>query len=178
MAQTILNFKLQSTNEKLTPRTGVAIFGEYLKGINLESLCNTNLPLAKHPNGYTPFEFIYPLILMLHSGGRVLDDIKEIRLDTALSTLLKMDNIPTASAFTKYLHKHKTIGEDGIRKINKQFLKRFLKSIKSEELILDIDATFIEAHKNTAKWSYKNAPGYMPMVGHINGGYVIDVDFK
>ena len=159
MAQTILNFKLQSTNEKLTPRTGVAIFGEYLKGINLESLCNTNLPLAKHPNGYTPFEFIYPLILMLHSGGRVLDDIKEIRLDTALSTLLKMDNIPTASAFTKYLHKHKTIGEDGIRKINKQFLKRFLKSIKSEELILDIDATFIEAHKNTAKWSYKNAPG-------------------
>ena len=45
---------------------------------------------------------------MLHSGGRVLDDIKEIRLDTALSTLLKMDNIPTASAFTKYrppLHK-------------------------------------------------------------------------
>lgn len=178
MAQTILNFKLQSTNEKLTPRTGVAIFGEYLKGINLESFCNTNLPLAKHPNGYTPFEFIYPLILMLHSGGRVLDDIKEIRLDTTLSTLLKMDNIPTASAFTKYLHKHKTIGEDGIRKINKQFLKRFLKSIKSEELILDIDATFIEAHKNTAKWSYKNAPGYMPMVGHINGGYVIDVDFK
>ena len=178
MAQTILNFKLQSTNEKLTPRTGVAIFGEYLKGINLESLCNTNLPLAKHPNGYTPFEFIYPLILMLHSGGRVLDDIKEIRLDTALSTLLKMDNIPTASAFTKYLHKHKTIGEDGIRKINKQFLKRVLKRIKSEELILDIDATFIEAHKNTAKWSYKNAPGYMPMVGHINGGYVIDVDFK
>ena len=73
--QSILNFNIASTNEKLTPRTGVAIFGEYLKGMNLEKLCNTNLPLAKHPNGYTPFEFIYPLILMLHSGGRVLDDI-------------------------------------------------------------------------------------------------------
>ena len=190
MPQTILNFNIESTNEKLTPRTGVAIFGEYLKGMNLEMLCNTNLPLAKHPNGYTPFEFIYPLILMLHSGGRVLDDIKEIRLDSALSTLLKMDNIPTASALTKYLHKHNSIGEDGIRKINQQLLKRFLKSIKSEKLILDIDATFIEAHKNTAKWSYKEAPGYMPMVGHINGGYVIfqttlrdsallhDVDFR
>ncbi|MBE0515751.1 IS1380 family transposase [Sulfurimonas sp.] len=178
MPQTILNFNIETTNEKLTPRTGVAILGEYLKGMNLEALCNTNLPLAKHPNGYTPFEFIYPLILMLHSGGRVLDDIKEIRLDTALGALLKMDNIPTASAFTKYLHKHNSIGENGIRKINNQFLKRFLKSIKSEELILDIDATFIEAHKNTAKWSYKDAPGYMPMVGHINGGYVIDVDFR
>ena len=66
--QTLLNFKLQSTNEKLTPRTGVAILGEYLKGMNLEELCNTNLPKAKRNNGYSAFEFIYPLILMLHYG--------------------------------------------------------------------------------------------------------------
>ncbi|MEA1920821.1 MAG: IS1380 family transposase [Campylobacterota bacterium] len=178
MAQTVLNFDIESTNEKLTPRTGLAIFGEYLKGLNLECLCNTNVPSPKHPNGYSPFEFIYPLILMLHGGGRVLEDIKEIRLDTALSTLLKMDTIPTASAFAKYFHKHGLKGETGIRSINKHYLKRFLKSLKNEDLILDIDATFIEAHKNTAKWSYKNAPGYMPMVGHINGGYVIDVDFR
>jgi hypothetical protein len=178
MPKTLLNFSLESTNEKLTPRTGVAIFGEYLKGMNLENLCNTNIPLANHPNGYTPFAFIYPLILMLHSGGRVLDDIKEIRLDTALSTLLKIKNIPTAGAFTKYLHRHGVDGESAIRNINKQYLKRFLKSIKNEELILDIDASFIEAHKSTAKWSYKNAPGYMPMIGHINGGWVIDADFR
>ena len=114
MAQTLLRFNLESTDEKLTPRTGVAILGEYLKGINLENLCNTNLPLAKHPNGYAP-----------------------------------------------YLHRHASLGTDGVNKINRQFFKRFLKSLKYEELILDIDATFIEAHKNTAKWSYKGAPGYM-----------------
>ena len=45
MPQIILNFQLESTNEKLTPRTGITIFGEYLKGMNLETLCNTNLPL-------------------------------------------------------------------------------------------------------------------------------------
>jgi hypothetical protein len=178
MPQTILKFGLESTNEKLTPRTGIAILGEYLKGMNLENLCNTNIPLAKHPNGYSPFEFIYPLILMLHSGGRVLDDIKEIRLDTVLSTLLKIKNIPTASAFTKYFHKHGLKGEVGIRSINKYYLKKFLKSLKNEDLILDIDATFIEAYKNMAKWSYKDAPGYMPMVGHINNGWVVDVDFR
>ena len=178
MTQTILNFKLESTNEKLTPRTGVAIFGEYLKGMDFESFCNKNLPISNHHRAYTPFEFIYPLILMLHSGGRVLDDIREIRLDTALSTLLKMENIPTASAFTKYLHRHGTEGEEGIKSINKQYLKRFLKSIKNEELILDIDASFIEAHKSTAEWSYKGAPGYMPMIGHINNGWVIDADFR
>lgn len=44
--------------------------------------------------------------------------------------------------------------------------------------MLDIDASFIEAHKNTAKWSYKDAPGYIPMIGHINNGWIIDVDFR
>ena len=161
MPQTILNFKIESTNEKLTPRTGIAILGEYLKGMDLQRVCNANMPQAKRANGYTAFEFIYPLILMLHSGGRVLDDIREIRLDTALSTLLKIHNIPTASAYSKYLHKYGSDGEKGIKALNKQYLKRFLKTIKDEELILDIDATFIEAHKNTAKWSYKDAPGYM-----------------
>ena len=176
--QTTLNFKLESTNEKLTPRTGIAILGEYLKGMDFEKHCNNNLPKAKRNNGYSAFEFIYPLILMLHSGGRFLDDIKEIRFDRALTTLLKIKNIPTASAFTKYLRRYGDKGEEGMRKINKTYLKQFLKTIKGEELILDIDATFIEAHKNTAKWSYKDAPGYMPMVGHINNGYVVDVDFR
>jgi hypothetical protein len=68
MPQTILNFNLESTNEKFTPKTGVVIFGEYLKRLSLEKLCSTNLPLAKHLNEYTPFEFIYPLVLMLHHG--------------------------------------------------------------------------------------------------------------
>jgi hypothetical protein len=178
MTQTILNFKIESTNERLTPRTGIAVFGEYLKGMNLEKLCNEHIPNSTHHKAYSPFEFIYPLILMLHSGGRVLNDIKEIRLDKALSTLLKIDNIPTAGAVTKYLHRHNVNGELGVKNINKRYLKRFLKSIKNEELILDIDATFIEAHKESAKYSYKGKPGYMPMVGHINGGYVIDADFR
>ena len=58
--------------------------------MNLEQLCNDNLPKAKRNNGYSAFEFIYPLILMLHSGGRFLDDIREIKVDKALTTLLKI----------------------------------------------------------------------------------------
>ena len=178
MAQTVLNFNVSSTTEKLTPRTGIAIFGEYLKGLNLEELCNKNIPNSLHHKAYDPFEFIYPLILMLHSGGRVLDDIKEIRLDEALKTLLKIENIPTAGAVTKYLHRHGRAGELGMHHINKSYLKRFLKSIKSEDLILDIDATFIEAHKYNTLYSYLGDPGYMPMIGHVNGGYVIHADFR
>ena len=176
--QNILNFSLETTNEKLTPRTGVVIFGEYLKGLNLKTLCNSEIEPSKHHKAYDPFDYIYPIILMQHSGGRVISDIKEIRMDEALKTILKIDKIPTADAVIKYLHKMGKDGEEAIRNINRKLLKRFLKSVRDEELILDIDATFIEAHKNTAKYSYLKEPGYMPMVGHVNGGYVIDVDFR
>ncbi len=35
--KTILNFGIESTDEKLTPRVGVVIFGEYLKGTGVDS---------------------------------------------------------------------------------------------------------------------------------------------
>jgi len=177
--QTILNFQIETTNEKLTPRTGVIIFGEYLKGLDFKNIVNNEIESSSHHKAYNPFNYIYPLMLMLHSGGRVIDDIKEIRMDEALKTILKIDNIPTADAIIKYLHKMGKEGEEAIRQINRKYFKKFIKSMKKkEDLILDIDATFIEAHKNTAKYSYKGEPGYMPMVGHVNGGYVIDVDFR
>ncbi len=67
--QTILNYKLKTTNEKLTPRTGVIIFGEYLKGLDFKNIVNGKIPISKHHKTYNPFEYIYPLILMLQSGG-------------------------------------------------------------------------------------------------------------
>ena len=59
--QNILNFHVEATSEKLTPRTGVAILGEYLKGLDLENLCNRYIPNSIHHKAYDPFEFIYPL---------------------------------------------------------------------------------------------------------------------
>jgi len=91
--QTILNFKLSSTDEKLTPRSGVIILGEFLKGIGLEQLCNINLPKPLNHKGYDPFNYVFSLILMLNSGGRVLEDIRQIKEDIALKQSLNIKNI-------------------------------------------------------------------------------------
>ena len=118
--QTILNYKLETTNDKLTPRTGVVIFGEYLKGLDFKNIVNTQIESSKHHKAYDPFDYIYPLILMQHSGGRVISDIKEIRMDEALKTILKIDNIPSSDAVIKFLHKMGETGEEAIRNINKK----------------------------------------------------------
>lgn len=177
MTQTILEFDLATTKEKLTPRAGTIILGEYMKGLGLEKLCNTNLPLPLNHKGYNPFDFIYPLVLMLHSGGRVIDDIREIRIDSALKQSLNIKHIPTASGIIKWLKRTGLAGVYGLESINKILMERYLNRI-DEDLILDIDATVIEAHKATSKYTYKMIPGYTPMLGHINGGYVIKSEFR
>ena len=177
MAQTVLNFSIASTDERLTSRSGEIVFGEYLEAIGVDKLCDTYLPQPQSNRGYAPFNFIQPLLLMLHSGGRSLDDLRMIQSDTAMKEVLHINNVPTADGTGKWLKRHGLIGMYGIEDINKVLLHRYLKRIE-EPLVLDIDASVIESHKSTAMYTYKMFPGFTPMIGHINGGYVIHSEFR
>lgn len=177
MAQTVLNFSIASTDERLTSRSGEIVFGEYLKAIGVDKLCDTYLPQPQSNRGYKPFNFIQPLLLMLHSGGRSLDDIRMIQSDAAMKEVLHIKNVPTSDGTGKWLKRHGLIGMYGMEKINKVLLKRYLNRIE-EPLVLDIDASVIESHKSTAVYTYKMFPGFTPMIGHINGGYVIHSEFR
>jgi hypothetical protein len=71
MAQRVLNFTVESTEERLTPRAGEIVLGEFFKGIGLDRLCNRHLPAPGSNRGYQPYEIVQPLLLMLHAGGTV-----------------------------------------------------------------------------------------------------------
>jgi len=88
MAQSVLNFSIESTEERLTSHSGEIVFGEYLKAIGVDRLCDKYLPQPKSNRGYVPFTFIQPLLLMMHGGGRSLDDIRMVRSDKALKEVL------------------------------------------------------------------------------------------
>jgi hypothetical protein len=177
MAQTVLNFSIASTNEKLTSRSEEIVFGEYLKAIGVDKLCNTYLPQPQSNRGYAPFNFIQPLLLMLHSGGHFLDDMRMIQADKAMREVLHIKNIPTSDSTGKWLKRHGLIGMYGTESINQVLLKRYLKRVE-EPLVLDIDASVIESHKSIAEYTYKMFPGFTPMIGHVNGGYVIHSEFR
>ena len=154
MTQTVLNFTVESTEERLTPRAGEAIFGEFLKAIKLDRLCDRYLPQPQSNRGYKPYTFIQPLLLMLHSGGRYLEDIRMIASDKALRRLLGIKSVPTAHSIGKWLKRDSTNKHNGMEKINRILLKRYLCRI-DDPLVLDIDATVIESHKSIAYTTYK-----------------------
>jgi len=177
MAQTVLNFSIASTDERLTSRSGEIVFAEYLKSIGVDKLCNIHLPQPQSNSDYAPFSFIQPLLLMLHGGGRSLDDMRMIQTDKAMKEVLHIKNVPTVDGTGKWLKRHGLTGGYGIERINQNLLKRYLKRVE-EPLVLDIDASVIESHKSTAAYTYKMFPGFTPMIGHINCGYVIHSEFR
>ncbi|HEC45595.1 MAG TPA: IS1380 family transposase [Epsilonproteobacteria bacterium] len=177
MAQSVLKFAVESTNERLTPRAGEAVFGEFLKALGVDRLCNKYLPMPKSNRGYDPYTFIHPLLLMLHSGGRYLEDVRMIASDKALCDLLSVKKIPVADSIGKWLKRSTHIKVDGMESINRVLLRRYLSKIE-DPLVLDIDATVIESHKSIAYTTYKMFPGFTPIIGHLNGGYVIHQEFR
>ncbi len=178
MAQSVLNFAVESTDERLTPRAGEIVFGEYLKAIGMDKLCNTYLPQPRSNKGYEPFSFIQPLILMLHAGGRSLEDIRSVASDQAMREILRITHVPKADSIGKWLKRHGLIGIYGMEQIRKKLLKRYMKRLEDEALILDIDVTIMQSYKSSAETTYKMFPGYSPMIGHLNGGYVIHSEFR
>ena len=62
MAQTLLKFSRASTDERLASQSGEIVFGEYLKAIGVNKLCDRYLAKSKSNRGYTPFYFIQPLL--------------------------------------------------------------------------------------------------------------------
>jgi len=178
--QTVLPFKIEMTRDMITPHAGLALVGEFAVGLGLLKSVDTYLPTPGSGAGYHPSEYIFPLILMLNGGGRSLEDTRQIRTDEGLREILPLERIPSSDAFGDWLRNMGvTGGLSGLERVNRKLLKRGIKYDGIKGYTLDIDATGIEAEKQTAKMTYKGFKGYMPIVGHLaENGLVLGDEFR
>lgn len=178
--QTVLPFKLEATQDSITPHAGLALFGEFLRGIKIAETVDAQLPAPGSGRGYDPSRFVVPLLLMLHGGGRSLEDLREIGADVGLRELLGLSAIPSADAVGDWLRRTGSgRGLSGLGDVNRGLVSRSLKLDEREDYTLDIDATLIAAEKAEAAWTYKGFPGYAPMVGHLaENGLVVHEEFR
>jgi hypothetical protein len=118
--------------------------------------------------GYRPSEFVQPLVWMLHAGGRRLEDLRELRAEQEVLEELGLRAVPDAGTVGDWLRRQGERGVEGLERVNRELIQGVLEQ-EGEELILDVDATEIEAEKQEAKWTYHQVQGYMPLVGYVNG---------
>jgi len=178
--QTVLPFKLEKTKDTITSHAGLALLGEFCVGLGLLDFTDSYLPKPGSGAGFRASEYVFPLVLMLNGGGRSLEDVRVIRDDTGLREILPLDRVPTSDAIGDWLRKvSDTDGLPGLKKVNQKLLKRGMKYDGLKGYTLDIDATGIEAEKQSAKMTYKGFKGYMPIVGHLaENGLIVGEEFR
>jgi hypothetical protein len=98
LLQTVLPFKLAATDEALTAHGGLALVGEYVRAMGICSLIDHELPRPGSAAGYNPSAHVLPLVLMLAGGGRTLEDLRVLRHDKGLRSLLQLEEMPSSDA--------------------------------------------------------------------------------
>ncbi|MFC1856820.1 IS1380 family transposase [Thermodesulfobacteriota bacterium] len=178
--QTVLPFMLEITRDTITSHAGLALLGEFCIGLDLLGVVDRDLPKPGSGAGYKASEYVFPLVLMFNGGGRSLEDMRVIRADTGLREVLPLERVPSSDAAGDWLRR---MGEAGgllgLERSNRGFLKRGMKYDGIKGYTLDIDATAIESHKESAFYTYKGYPGYMPIAGHLaENGLVVSEQFR
>jgi hypothetical protein len=60
---------MAARDESLTVRSGLSLFGKYLRAIGVCGLIDHELPDPGRAAGYSPSAHVAPLVLMLAGGG-------------------------------------------------------------------------------------------------------------
>jgi len=180
IGQTVLPFKLETTKDMITSHAGLALLGEFAVGLGFARMMDDVLPGPGSGSGYRVSEHVMPLVLMLNGGGRSLEDLRGIRTDSGLRELLALKRIPSSDATGDWLRRSfGNGGFEGLAAVNRAVLARGLCNDGFLSYTLDMDATGIEAWKESARMTYKGYRGYMPIVGHLaENGLIVGDEFR
>jgi Transposase DDE domain group 1 len=168
ISQGILPFKIEHTNELITPRSGLALFAEVVRALKVREKIREAFPRPGSNRGYEAWAYVEPLLLMLVGGGRHIEDLREIRDDPALRTLIELRSMPSVSTFGDWLVRSGARGGAAtMRRVDEEIAGVLVKRTGTSDYTLDVDATVIEADKREAKPTYKGFPGYQPQLAFL-----------
>jgi hypothetical protein len=168
LPQLILPIKIEKSEERLTSLAGLVVLEEMAQALKIWQRVDEHLKGPGSGRGYRPSEFVQPLVWMLHAGGRRLEDLRELRAEQEVLEELGLRAVPDAGTVGDWLRRQGEEGVAGLGRVNRELIARALEQ-EGQELILDVDATQIEADKEEAHWTYHHVKGYMPLVGYVNG---------
>jgi len=171
LPQEVFSFEIERTDEPLVARGGLVLPHQMAEALGLPKKIDQELPLPGSGRGLPPSAYVMPLLMMLHGGGRALEDLRELRAEVSLRKLLKMKHLPASSTVGDWLRRMGKDGRglEGLDKVNSHLVKQVLVSKGGNEHTLDLDGTIIEAEKAQAQWTYKKVRGYQPLIGFLQG---------
>ena len=178
--QTVMPFKLKRTEERMTPRGGLVLYGEFMQAMGVDEVLSTHFPVPGSGRGYGASDYVRSISLVLYGGGETIEDIREIREDGSLRKAIGLGKVPSSSAMGDWLRRvGQRGGICGMERVNDSIVRKVLKRDERQEYTLIVDPTIIESGKREARMTYLGFKGYRPVVATLKElGVVIAYEFK
>jgi hypothetical protein len=165
----------------LTSQGGLPLVAELLLALGLDELVERELSLGQRRRGFTTYEKLTWVVLMLSAGGERVEDIRILGRDEGLSRLLGR-RAPSPDAMLDFLaafHDEETVSERpesgawlvpesaalaGLHRVNVGWVRRGVMTSRPRVATLDLDATIVESRRREALPHYQGGRGYQPVV--------------
>jgi hypothetical protein len=164
----------------LTAQAGLTLVAETLMALGAEELVRAELRLGQRQRGFSAYDKLQWLVLVLAAGGERVEDVRVLGRDAGLGRLLRR-RTPSPDALHDFLgafHDAPGIGErpqegawipaesaalEALHRINVGLVGRSVADHGPRRATLDLDATVIESRKREALPHYQGGRGYQPV---------------
>ena len=162
------NFKVEGTCAKITPRAGLVLVERVAHSLGVPGSLDFKLGyLKRRKRGYRVCDKVMDLVRLSVSGGSALSDIKSLRDDEVVKGVLGREALMSCSTAVEFLSQLGACEVEHLSDVCGKAATDTLQLNANQLATLDVDATFIEAHKREAKYSFHKEPGYYPMLGFV-----------
>ena len=178
-----LPFEIDDTIDPtlVTGRAGVPVVIELFRQLGIAQALDTAVPIKQRQRGLRPAQLVESLVALWVSGGDRCQDLTTLREDHALATLLGYP-LPAATTVRDFLEAfhvehgplwtagpQAAIPEEsaalaGLGTANRTLVAGVQRGAPEATATLDVDATLLEADKQTATVAYDGTRGYQPVV--------------
>ena len=175
--QKLFPFNFEMTNERLSSRSGLSLMVGFYNALGLSELTDKYLPPPLSFRGFKPSAFVNSLCLLLTSGGRSLDDIRELKTEKALFDITGIKTIPDPTAIGNWLRRTGKNGLLGLKRLRNEINKTIMEKEDTGGYTLDNRRNRDNIGKK--RCPYNKNKGYMPMLGFIaENDICINDDFR
>jgi hypothetical protein len=181
--QGILTFMVEpGGREDVTGRVGLTLVVEAMRALGLDATVAEKLKVAKRRRGFTEYEKLEAMVVLIAAGGERVEDVRILAEDKGLLRLLDAPQLPSPDALLDLLNGFddpsvwekrpaderswvppETAPLVALFEINKELVGRAANA-EATTATIDHDGTIIEAHKQDALTAYEGTRGYQPLV--------------
>jgi hypothetical protein len=161
-------FKLETTQAKITSHAGLVLVEKMAETLGVTRSLDRFLGhLKQRQRGHLVSQKVMDLVRLSVAGGTAVSDLGQLRFDRVLAESLGRKALMASSTAAEFLAQLGACEIEKLSGILGKITSDTLRLNHNEVATLDVDATFIEAHKQKAKFSFHKEPGYYPMLGFV-----------